>query len=128
MNEIVKSGQAELIRFLHNDSSLQPYRHDLQLMETYVAGLSQVPGIIELFADLHVGDTLQLLREPENPHDHDAVFLVSADDRRAGYLPRHENKVIARLLDGGRNVHARITKLSHTGSRFSMEIEILLSD
>jgi hypothetical protein len=53
---------------------------------------------------------LTLMREAENPYDPDAVALYWRGCK-LGYLPRGENFVVARLLDGRRNLSARIERL-----------------
>lgn len=57
------------------------------------------------------GDTLQLRREPDNPHDARAI-RVEWRGRMLGYLPRAENRAVAAVMDRqeGR-VEARIARL-----------------
>lgn len=64
----------------------------------------------ELWAELKVGDTLTLVREPDNPHDALAV-RVEWRGRQLGYLPRAENRVVAAEMDAGTVVSARIARL-----------------
>lgn len=59
---------------------------------------------------LQVGDTLHLVREPNNRHDGNAV-RVEWQDQQLGYLPRVENQAIAAELDRGTPVEARISRL-----------------
>lgn len=47
------------------------------------------------------GSELFLAREPTNPHDALAIAVHGPGGRRIGYVPRRENAVPARLLDGG---------------------------
>jgi hypothetical protein len=53
------------------------------------------------------GDALDLMREPENPHDADAI-AVYWRGYQLGYLPREENRTLARLLDGGAELRAQV--------------------
>jgi hypothetical protein len=53
---------------------------------------------------------LTLAREPDNPHDPNAVALLWRG-QKLGYLPRGENLVAARLLDRQRRLSARIDGL-----------------
>ena len=66
----------------------------------------------EVWEDLRVGDALELSREPDNPHDANAVSL-SWRGRKLGYVPRRENAVLAWSLDRGDVLRARISRLSH---------------
>jgi hypothetical protein len=60
--------------------------------------------------ELKPGDALTLVREPENPHDANAV-RVEWHGRMLGYLPRAENRSVAAEMDRGTVVSARIAKL-----------------
>ncbi len=56
------------------------------------------------------GVRLRLRREPENPHDPNAV-AVMLGDMRLGYVPRRANLPVAALLDGGAEIEAEV--ISH---------------
>jgi hypothetical protein len=59
---------------------------------------------------LRVGEPLELLREPDNPYDANAV-RIEWRGRRLGYVPRRENAALAWALDRGLALRARITGL-----------------
>jgi hypothetical protein len=59
---------------------------------------------------MQAGDALTLIREPDNPHDVNAV-RVEWQGQQLGYLPRAENQAIAIELDRGSRVEARIARL-----------------
>lgn len=63
-----------------------------------------------LWQDMQVGDELALVREPENPHDPNAV-RVEWRGHKLGYLPRAENRAVATEMDRGAPVVARIAAL-----------------
>jgi hypothetical protein len=63
------------------------------------------------WAEMKVGDVLTLVREPGNPHDANAV-RVEWNGSRLGYVPRRENADVARQMDRGAAVKARIVKLT----------------
>src|SRR6476469_860360 len=60
--------------------------------------------------DMRAGDALALVREPDNPFDAAAIRL-EWNGRKIGYVPR-ENGALARELDAGKTVEARIIELS----------------
>lgn len=70
----------------------------------------QFHAATEVWDSLKVGDTLTLVREPDNPHDKNAV-RVEWQGRQLGYLPRLENQSIAVEMDKGTPVEARIAAL-----------------
>ncbi|HWV18806.1 MAG TPA: HIRAN domain-containing protein [Rhodocyclaceae bacterium] len=86
---------AQEIRILVQSSPLAGYQ--------YHAGT-------EVWAQLQAGDALTLVREPDNPHDRNAV-RVEWRGRQLGYLPRAENQAIAVELDRGSRVEGRIARL-----------------
>lgn len=60
--------------------------------------------------EMKVGDDLALIREPDNPHDGNAV-RVEWRGQKLGYLPRAENAAVAGELDRGARLEARISHL-----------------
>lgn len=77
---------------------------------------------------IKVGDRLVLVREPDNPHDIRAVRL-EWQGRMLGYVPRRDNGDLARQMDHGARVEARITELHRAPNgrhRISYEISIPL--
>jgi hypothetical protein len=63
-----------------------------------------------LWDEMRVGDALVLAREPDNPHDANAV-RVEWRGLMIGYLPRAENRSVAAEMDRGGRVEARIARL-----------------
>jgi hypothetical protein len=59
---------------------------------------------------LRVGDALELSREPDNPHDANAV-RVHWRGWKLGYVPRRDNAALAWGLDRGEPLRARISRL-----------------
>lgn len=73
---------------------------------------------------LRVGDELDLVREPENPHDANAV-RVEWRGRRLGYVPRGENGALAWAMDRGEALRARVSRLAeHPNPRKRVEFEV----
>lgn len=98
----------------------------LQIQESPVAGFWHYDGET-VWPQLELQDELRLVREPDNPHDGNAVEIYW-HRHKLGYLPRRENKVVAGLLDQGIALSARITKLRETENpwgRIKVSVEIL---
>ncbi len=80
----------------------------------------------ELWDELRVGDALELVREPDNPHDAQAIG-VAWRGRKLGYVPRRENGVLAWGLDRGERLQARISRLaSHPNPARRIEFEVFI--
>ena len=75
---------------------------------------------------MRVGDVLTLIREPDNRHDGKAV-RVEWRGHKIGYVPRRENADVARLMDGGQMLTARIVRLAEVRDPWSrVRFEILI--
>ena len=97
----------------------------LLLQVSFVAGLQSYEGK-RLFSRLRVGDELQLRREPDNAHDENAI-RVEWHGRLLGYLPRGGNESLARQMDLGNRLRARIVRLNrHRDPDRRLEVEIYL--
>ena len=80
---LARAALAESIRILVQSSPLAGFQY-------YAAR--------ELWQDMQVGDRLTLVREPDNPHDANAV-RVEWRGQKLGYLPRAENRAVAAAMD-----------------------------
>ena len=60
--------------------------------------------------DLKVGDLLELLTEPNNPFDKFAV-IIKYQDKQIGYIPRSDNRYIARMVEQGMQLDCEILSL-----------------
>jgi hypothetical protein len=66
------------------------------------------------------------VREPANPHDANAI-RVEWKERMLGYVPRRDNTHLARQMDRGATIEARITELkSRSNGRHSLSYEIFV--
>ena len=73
---------------------------------------------------LRPGDVLELVREPDNPHDANAV-RVDWRGRKLGYVPRSENGALAWAMDRGESLRARVSRLAeHRNPRRRIEFEV----
>lgn len=97
------------VRLLVQSSPLAGYRH------------AEAAAVWPLLAP---GDELELLREPDNAHDSNAV-RVAWRGRKLGYVPRAENAALAWAMDRGESVRARISRLQqHRNGRRRLEFEV----
>jgi hypothetical protein len=95
------------------------------LQDSALAGFQYHEGRA-LWPQMKVGDELTLVREPDNPHDVRAV-RVEWRGHKIGYVPRRENADVARLMDGGQALAARIVRLAEVRDPWSrVRFEILI--
>ena len=95
----------------------------LLIQSSPLAG-SQYYAAGEQWAQLRVGDHLDLIRESDNRHDRNAI-RVEWRGHKLGYVPRAENRAIAAALDQGDKLVARITRLrEHANPWQRVEFEV----
>jgi hypothetical protein len=81
----------------------------------------------EWWADMQPNDRLELVREPGNRHDENAV-RVEWKGHKLGYVPRRKNQSVAEEMDRGTRLEASISKLQRHRSpwqRLRMDIYVL---
>lgn len=74
-----------------------------------LAGFQHYAGAA-FFSLMQAGDRLELQREPDNPYDSQAVRVLWRGSQ-IGYAPRADNVDLARIMDRGTRVEARILQL-----------------
>ncbi len=75
---------------------------------------------------LRIGDEVVLVREPGNPYDANAV-RVDWNGHVLGYLPRTDNAHVARQLDRGSPLRARIARLGkYRNHRLKLDVDVYL--
>ena len=79
----------------------------------------------EAWPELRAGARLDLVREPDNPYDANAV-RVEWRGRKLGYVPQRDNAAVARHLDRGTALEARIAALRENRNHtVRLEFEIV---
>ncbi len=77
----------------------EPSRH---LIDFHLAGFAYYDGL-EVIDELKLGQEVQLLCEPDNPHDSQAV-VVLYKGKKLGYVPTEKNIVLSKLLYFGHDI------------------------
>ena len=100
----------------------------LVLLECLVAGTSHREGLRAFEPSLQPGQALALQRESDSAYDDWAVRVLTAgsDAFWLGYLPEGHNETVARMLDAGYPIHARLTHKAWEEEWLHLEIEVLL--
>lgn len=116
-------GGAMLFVPKHSQENKPQATREIRLSSPYIAGFQYYKGL-ELDQILKENDRLILKREKQNTHDRYAIEVFSGSNK-LGYLPREENKIIARMMDQGMTVKARIIKIKpedHPYRRIKAEV------
>ncbi len=105
---------------------LKPLSQEIHLFDSFVAGTSHLAdqSVLDEIAE---GDMLFLVRE-DNKFDSNAIMILSKDKKKVGYVPEKDNIVFARLMDAGKKLSAKITKIEKKGSFTKISVSIFLVD
>ena len=103
--------QTPAVQILVQSSPLAGYRH---------------AEAAAVWPQLRLGDPLELVREPENPNDANAV-RVDWRGRKLGYVPMRDNAALAWGIDRGTPLRARVSRLvEHPNRARRIEFEVYL--
>ncbi|MCR4556482.1 MAG: HIRAN domain-containing protein [Saccharofermentans sp.] len=105
---------------------LKPLSQEIHLFDSYVAGTSHLADQ-SVLDEIKEGDMLFLIRE-ENKFDSNAIMLLSPAKKKVGYVPEKDNVVFARLMDAGKKLSAKITRIEKKGSFTKIAVSIYLVD
>lgn len=109
------------------DGALMPFAKEIMLIECQIAGTSH-RDVKAIEPSLVSGCLLPLKREPSNPHDHLAIMIFDEVGRHLGYVPRAKNEAIARLMDAGKLLFARLESKIWQGDWLKAEVRVFLRD
>lgn len=129
MNEIVKASPDEIVPIVEKeglDKIIKPLVQEIHLFDSYIAGTTHLDDKSVLDA-MKIGDKLSLYRE-DNKFDKNAILIMNADKKKLGYVPEKDNLIFARLMDAGKLLCARITKIELKGDFYKVAIGIYLVD
>ncbi len=109
------------------DGGLLPFTKEIMLIECQIAGTSH-RDLKEVEPSLLAGSLLPLKREPSNPHDPLAIMIFDEAGHHLGYIPRAKNEALARLMDAGKLLFARLESKRWEGEWLCGEVRVFLRD
>ena len=128
-NELTTQQTGELLQTINRQDLgelLQPLIREIHLFDTYVAGTTHLKDPTVL-TQIKENDRLTLQRE-ENKFDSKAILVLTQDGRKLGYIPEKDNQILARLMDAGKFLTAKIKNIQKKGSFTQIAIGIYLTD
>ena len=106
----------------------QPFDTEIFLLETHIAGPRYREGYPENIRRLKKGMPLTLIREPENRYDDLAILILDDRGDHLGYVPRERNAVLARLMDAGKYLYARVEEINEWNGEAGARYRIFMRD
>lgn len=109
----IQKVDGDLENFIANihKKRLKSFLEDTYLITLNVAGLYYNDNIFEIFPKLKKKDRLELYRQQDNEFDKYAI-LVKFNGEKLGYVPRSDNKILANLMDAGKEIYGEIVDLN----------------
>ena len=129
MGELTISDKAGLVSVAANqgpDTMIKPLVKEIHLFDSYVAGTTHISDKTVL-DHIKEGDMLSLQRE-DNKFDSNAILILNEDGKKLGYVPEKDNIIFARLMDAGKLLKAKISKITQKGSFTQISVGIYLVD
>jgi len=127
-NELTKKEESTIAVIEQHDLGdiMKPLIKEIHLFDSFVAGTSHLKDK-SVLEGIKEGDMLGLLRE-DNKFDSNAIIIITEDKKRLGYVPEKDNIIFARLMDAGKFLKAKISKIEKKGSFTQISIGIYLVD
>lgn len=105
-----------------------PFVKEIFLIESRIAGTSHVEAIKEKTDTLTQGTLVAFRREPSNPYDTLAIQILNEVGERIGYVPKAQNEVLARLMDGGKLLFGKVEKKTERKGWIAIDIKVYMRD
>ena len=128
-NELVEKKTGELVSALDQhglDEMIKPLIREIHLFDSYVSGTTHLSDT-SVLEDIKEGDKLSLRRE-DNKFDENAILVINEKGKKVGYVPEKDNLIFARLMDAGKKLEAKISKIEKLGTFNKISIGIYLVD
>ena len=105
---------------------IKPLVKEIHLFDTYIAGTTHLSDT-SVLNEITEGCKLTLRRE-NNKFDEKAILLFTENGKKIGYVPEKDNIIFSRLMDAGKLLAAKITKINKRGTFYQISIGIYLVD
>lgn len=97
------------------------------LCRTHVAGTSHLEDLDKVLEEIWPGNWVNLVREPENKYDCNAIRVESENELKLGYVPKKQSENLSAILNLGVQLYGRIASIDYEVSWTRIELEIYAS-
>lgn len=101
-----------------------PFERTVFLTECHLAGTAEIDDMLVSAKDVEVGSQLTLKRTAADAQDEKAVAALTAAGVLVGYVPRRCAAIMARLMDAGKALSAKVTGKELVGHWLDLAISI----
>lgn len=108
MNELTKTTEQKLFNALHsgNIASAVPKKKEIFVLDEKISQWENIDAIDTIISGLRKGDELFLRREEDNEKNNCIIGVYDRLGQKVGYLRGGNYKIIARLMDAGKEFKA----------------------
>ena len=121
-----KAGLVSLVKDNELGGIIKPLIREIHLFDSFIAGTTHLEDT-SILENLNVDDMLTLQRE-DNKFDSNAILILNAEGKKLGYVPEKDDIVFARLMDAGKLLKAKISRIENRGSFKQISVGIYLVD
>ena len=121
-----KAGLVSLVKDNELGGIIKPLIREIHLFDSFIAGTTHLEDK-SILDNLNVDDMLTLQRE-DNKFDSNAILILNAEGKKLGYVPEKDDIVFARLMDAGKLLKAKISRIENRGSFKQISVGIYLVD
>ena len=101
-----------------------PFERTVFLTECHLAGTAEIDDMLIRTKNVTKGSALTLKRNATDAQDAKAVSVLADDGVLVGYVPRRYAAIMARLMDAGKALSARVTEKSLENHWLDLSISI----
>ena len=105
-----------------------PFEQTVFLAECHLAGTDLIEDMLIKGENLDAGTPLTLKRMNVDAEDAQASAALTADGDTVGYVPRRYAALMARLMDAGKNLAARVVGKELEGHWLDVKISIEMKE
>lgn len=127
--ERLVSARNEVGDLLSRGALPAPFAQQIVLIErTWLAGSRALPRVSKLAVVLTAEQELTLRRDVGNANNEYAIDVFTAGGDKLGQLRASESGIIARLMDAGKHVFARVLNVERGAAGPRIFVEVVLDD
>ena len=101
-----------------------PFEKTVFLTECHLAGTAEIDDMLVKTQDVKQGSPIVLKRTAADAQDEQAVAALTVGGALVGYVPRRYAAVMARLMDAGKALSAKVTEKTLEGHWLDLAISI----
>ena len=105
-----------------------PFEQTIFLAECSLAGTIEIEDVLVKTQNVDTGTELVLKRSTAEVQDERAVAVHTKGDVLLGYVPRRYSAVMARLMDAGKNLSAKVVGKELEGHWLDIKISIEMKE